>query len=651
MANTVKRRRPLVYSAGLTIPGFAWVQSGGAASNAAPSLTATFTNPVAAGDLVVVLTACYQAQGATVSVTDNHGNTYHNGSHANLNINAGANEVLDIWYCVVATGGPSFQVTMTPSVADEISLGIAEFAFNGLPLTLGASSSNWGISAAPTTGNLLIQGSDLVVAATAWGTAGGNSSSPGPGFTSIFANNAINGSLVGFASEYQTGVTANPTAGTFGLGGSVGWGTVGAAFNLIGRSVGLVARGMMVGSPRRRNPGRPSTPRALPPAGIPETPLRGLQVGPRRAPRAGRACVGRAVPSTQASPLCGLPVVVGRGSVRRGQARTPRALPAAPPILRPLKVVGPHPARRGRAWLPSLIKAAPIVPAPARLATAARRTRRRGTVWSSTGFGLFGASSAPIGCVRPVTARGIRRLGQGMRSLLALPSGPSIIVYRVYSNTGAGDPIDYGSPIATVATPGYQTSRLAYPGTWSFGVRAFDLGSGLEEQNVDAAITMILDPVGNDVTNRPSAPNGLRAFALAGGSIRVEWGYPNTTAPWAPSGFHVYLASSPSLGPALRPVTAVQRTDRRRPSGRACWRSIDGGNSLYSVPVATVLPGSRILNSYACDIPGLLDGVAYTVGVRAFNATAEETNTITVSVVPVSVGPSAVESLTAIATA
>ncbi len=59
--------------------------------------------------------------------------------------------------------------------------------------------------------------------------------------------------------------------------------------------------------------------------------------------------------------------------------------------------------------------------------------------------------------------------------------------YHVYANTGGGDPIDYSSVVDTTATLTYPTSALSYPGTWSFGVRAFDTVSGLEEQNLDCA--------------------------------------------------------------------------------------------------------------------------------------------------------------------
>jgi hypothetical protein len=189
--------------------------------------------------------------------------------------------------------------------------------------------------------------------------------------------------------------------------------------------------------------------------------------------------------------------------------------------------------------------------------------------------------------------------------------------YHVYSNTGAGDPINYGSPIATVATFSYLTSALTYPGTWSFGVRAFDLGSGLEDQNVDVAVTIILDASGKDITNQPSPPTGLRAFAMAGGSIRVEWTYASANRAKLPTGFHVYIGTT---------------------------------SMNYANPVATVLFTSAIANTFVANLTGLTDGTLYMIGVRAFNSTAEESNTVTVSMTADATGPLPVDSLVAIST-
>ena len=190
--------------------------------------------------------------------------------------------------------------------------------------------------------------------------------------------------------------------------------------------------------------------------------------------------------------------------------------------------------------------------------------------------------------------------------------------YHLYTNSGAGGPINYASPAATISALTWTSSSLAYPGTWSFGVRAFDTVSGLEEANLDTAVTMTLDASGNDITNEPLPPSALRALVMAGGAIRVEWFYPKATGPMTPSGLHVYIGT--------------------------------GGTPNYTTPAATISYASGIANTFAANLTGLTDSSTYTIGVRAYNATAEETNTNTVTVTADSTGPSAVVELTGIAT-
>lgn len=188
--------------------------------------------------------------------------------------------------------------------------------------------------------------------------------------------------------------------------------------------------------------------------------------------------------------------------------------------------------------------------------------------------------------------------------------------YHVYSNTGIGDPINYSTPIDTTATLTFTTAPLSFPGTWSFGVRAFYTGNGLEEMNTDAAVTIVLDARGRDITNTPPSPLGLRAFAIAGGMIRVEFTEPPTSAAKQPVGFHVYWGS-PTVN--------------------------------YGTIGATVLFNTGLAGSFVANIGPLTNGTTYQIGVRAYNSVSEETNTNTVSVAADNVGPSAVVDLVAIA--
>jgi hypothetical protein len=203
---------------------------------------------------------------------------------------------------------------------------------------------------------------------------------------------------------------------------------------------------------------------------------------------------------------------------------------------------------------------------------------------------------------------------EGHDSFMVFSSG---VEYHIYSNTGAGDPINYTAAIATTGLLEWTSSPLAFPGTWRFGVRAFNPVNGLEEENLDCSVTIILDAGGNDITNRPLPPQALRAFATAGGGIRVEWAYNTINPSPIPTGFHVYIGT--------------------------------GGTPSYGSPVATVSFQASIAGTFVANLSGLVNGTVYTVGVRAYNATAEEPNTNTVNVTASSVGPTAVVDLAATA--
>jgi hypothetical protein len=185
--------------------------------------------------------------------------------------------------------------------------------------------------------------------------------------------------------------------------------------------------------------------------------------------------------------------------------------------------------------------------------------------------------------------------------------------YNVYGSPIVGQAIAYGgSPLAITQGTTWTTATLG-PGTWSFGIRAAN-ASG-EEQNLDCAVTIALDASGNDITNCPAPPVGLRAFPLVGGSIRVEWYYPPTRGATTPTGFNVYIGT--------------------------------GGSPNYATPAATVAYGTGIFNTLVANLSSLTNETTYCIGVRAHNTSGEETNTTSVSVTADATGPKSVDSLTA----
>jgi hypothetical protein len=188
--------------------------------------------------------------------------------------------------------------------------------------------------------------------------------------------------------------------------------------------------------------------------------------------------------------------------------------------------------------------------------------------------------------------------------------------YNVYANSGVGDPINYTSPVAVVANGTlWNTAALPAGGDYRFGVRAFDTITGLEEQNIDCVVEIVLDANGKDITNQPVPPIGMRAFATEGGGIKVEWFHVRTDRSRDPVGFNVYVGV--------------------------------GGTPDYEQPAAIVAYSSAVMNTWYAVLSGLTDGTSYAIGVRAYNWAAEETNDSTVIVVAKVTGPMPVVGLIA----
>ena len=187
--------------------------------------------------------------------------------------------------------------------------------------------------------------------------------------------------------------------------------------------------------------------------------------------------------------------------------------------------------------------------------------------------------------------------------------------YHVYVNDAAGGPVNLTAPVATVSALTWSSAAITPPADLTYLVRAYDTASGLEDPNGDARVRVVLDAAGDNITGLPNPPAGLSAVPRAGGTARVCWRYNPGGQGGPPSDFHVYMGA---------------------------------GSVSYSSPVATVpydpnSPG----RAYSALVSGLSDGVLYAVGVRAYNATGEESNTLAAAVTGMAVGPSAIQSLTA----
>lgn len=186
------------------------------------------------------------------------------------------------------------------------------------------------------------------------------------------------------------------------------------------------------------------------------------------------------------------------------------------------------------------------------------------------------------------------------------------ITYNVYGSDAAGQPIDYGTLVANVSATTW-TSPVLPPGTWGYGVRATDANG--EEQNLDCSVFVTINASGQDISNLPAAPQSLRAVPGKSGAVQVIWAFPpGQPAAKAPTQFFVY-AGSPTPN--------------------------------YTTPAATVAANAAIQGVYSTTLSSLTPGTTYQIGVRASNGSGTESNTATVSVVPVATGPTPVIGLTA----
>jgi hypothetical protein len=191
------------------------------------------------------------------------------------------------------------------------------------------------------------------------------------------------------------------------------------------------------------------------------------------------------------------------------------------------------------------------------------------------------------------------------------------VIYNVYSNDGAGGPVDYTRPIASTSNLSFVVGPLAPASDNRFAVRAFDPSTNLEEANTEACVRIVIDPNGSDITARPNSPHALIVRSTAGGGCRVVWAYSPVGQGGPPTGFYVYL--TPGVTPS------------------------------YSSPESSVayLTGTM---GYACDLSGLAASSTYSIAVRAYNAVAVENNTTVVAILQTSaMSATPVDSLTVVA--
>lgn len=195
--------------------------------------------------------------------------------------------------------------------------------------------------------------------------------------------------------------------------------------------------------------------------------------------------------------------------------------------------------------------------------------------------------------------------------------------YRIYTNDGAGGPVDESTPIATVAGPPFVPDPLPPNSDRTWIVHAFDPVTGQEDRHVDARFRQVTGPAGEDLSGLPSPPVGVSASPAPGGTAVVRWKWLGIGKGPRPTQFRVY-AASPSL-PAPGPGPTA-------PLGIA--------------PVATApWAGADVLNSVP--LPGLGYGWSGQILVRAANAAGEEGNLFAVNLTLPQSPPSAPDPVSA----
>jgi hypothetical protein len=199
---------------------------------------------------------------------------------------------------------------------------------------------------------------------------------------------------------------------------------------------------------------------------------------------------------------------------------------------------------------------------------------------------------------------------------MPIPATPTI-AYRVYKNNGSGGPVDYTTIVAQTSSLSYAASALGTPSDTTFVVRAVDTANGnLEDLNQDARTRIRIDASGNDISAQPNPVLFIASKPLASGALRVRWAYNPRGQGGAPTGFKVWITTGGSVNYAASPSTTV---------------AYDPNKQIFSVDFAAST---------------LTDGTTYSVGVRAYNSTATETNTVSSAIIGQATGPTAVEALT-----
>jgi hypothetical protein len=196
------------------------------------------------------------------------------------------------------------------------------------------------------------------------------------------------------------------------------------------------------------------------------------------------------------------------------------------------------------------------------------------------------------------------------------------VVYRIYANTGAGDPIDWEAPVATVSGLTWNTPALAFSTDWSFGMRPYDDVLMLEYQGIDATTRVIVGPNGEDLTDRPPPVQNVIVTGAEGLALNVAWSFGVVN-----SGTYSFV----------------------RPTGFKVWHAVAPGPIDYDDPPSVTVPYAVGQINYSATITGLTAGTDYVIGVRSYGVLSDDGSVDVVLATVDGTAPSAPQSLVATA--
>ncbi len=490
---------------------FTLQQSTGAAGTSPSHSQAVGLGIVAAGNALIVVANAV----ATATIADTLGHTW---------TSAVVSGRITIWYTIANSSAP-ITVTITSSQSALISVSLQEWAFGGA-LSVVSTATGSGTSTTPATGNLTLTATSLVVAGFDVVTSG-LTYTPGTGFTSGYTTNS--GSSEPFATEYNAAQSITPVAPGFTLSSSSAW--VGAAAAFVGISGSQldridgadtsVAVGVFKTTATFATTGGTDTSglvavlaaiaTASPTEGADtsglagDTPFSasmGVTEGADAFDGAGSQAMATLTPTEGHDVLAGAAETSSETTIAATEGHDTTGTTG---VFTTSATLGPTGGNDAFAGAADQFQRCSMTPTEG------------GDVFAGAGYRNSGATFTPTETGDVAAFVGVF---ESSAVLTGSPTGDdsfstgSELLYMVYSNSGSG-PIDYDTPLTTTGLLTYTTGVLACDATWRFGVRAYDSVSGLEEQNLDCSVTIILDGSCADVTARPLPPTGLRAFAVA----------------------------------------------------------------------------------------------------------------------------------------